>query len=79
MGPDRPVLPLELLTNGLLKNMRPNFFKEITTERKTVDLRESLISLIQEVMDDKNTTDEERHTLARLRAYIDIQLKSIGK
>ena len=54
-----------------------DFFKDIKTSNKTLDLKDNLVSLIQNVMDDKGTTNEQRHILARLIGHINIHLKDI--
>ena len=41
------------------------------------ELHSALVGLIQDAMDDTATTDAQRGVLARIRAYLDINLKSI--
>jgi len=55
---------------------RPDFFSQIQSNDKTENLQSALIRLIEKVMRHPNTASEKRHKLARLRAYIDIQLKN---
>lgn len=52
-----------------------NKIKEKNKPLSKFDLRESLIDLFQNVLRDPDLSDEDKNTIARLRAYVDIHLK----
>lgn len=47
------------------------------TGKKTIGLKNAVVRLLEHVMNDVNTTDEERAKIAKARSYIDIHLKDL--
>jgi cell division protein FtsL len=56
--------------------MEVDFYKSIPTQDKTIDLQKNLDKLLSKVLKDKKTSKEKKKKVARLLAYVRINLEN---